>query len=123
MRRDVPLRRSLLMRLLAVSVLVSVCSIAATVWLTVRGTTVAIQQQQGQALADDARVYDALLGYAAGHSGWSGADQTVRRLARQTGHRITLTTEDRRPVLDSDSGPSSLPAKPTAVIEPLAVDT
>ncbi|AWS40760.1 cell wall metabolism sensor histidine kinase WalK [Streptosporangium sp. 'caverna'] len=122
MRRDVPLRRSLLMRLLAVSVLVSVCSIAATVWLTVRGTTVAIQQEQGQALADDARVYDALLGYAAGHSGWSGADQTVRRLAQQTGHRITLTTEDRRTVLDSDSGPSSLPAKPTAVIEPLSVD-
>ncbi|MFC7645068.1 hypothetical protein ACFQX6_33755 [Streptosporangium lutulentum] len=123
MRRDVPLRRSLLLRLLAVSVLVSVCSIVATAWLTVRSTTVAIQQEQGQALADDARIYDELLGYAASHSTWKGADKTVRLLAQQTGHRVTLTTEDRRPVLDSDSGPSSLPAKPTAVIEPLAVDT
>ncbi|MEV1206510.1 hypothetical protein, partial [Microbispora rosea] len=58
MRGDVPLHRSLLLRLLAVSVLVSVCSIAATAWLTARSTTVAIRQEQGQALADDARTYD-----------------------------------------------------------------
>ncbi|GAA0388934.1 two-component sensor histidine kinase [Acrocarpospora corrugata] len=120
---DVPLRRSLLLRLLAVTALVSVCSIAATAWLTVRSTTVALRQEQGQALSDDARVYDALLGYAAGHPSWSGAAETVRRLARETGHRVTLTTEDREPVLDSDPGPITLPAKPTAVIEPLAVDT
>ncbi|GIH21771.1 two-component sensor histidine kinase [Acrocarpospora phusangensis] len=118
-----PLRRSLLLRLLAVTMLVSVCSIAATAWLTVRSTTVALRQEQGQALADDARVYDALLGYAAGHSSWRGASQTVQRLARETGHRITLTTEEREPLFDSDPGPVTLPAKPTAVIEPLAVDT
>ncbi|GAA4574400.1 sensor histidine kinase [Planotetraspora kaengkrachanensis] len=122
MRRDVPFRRSLLMRLLAVSVLVSVCSIAATAWLTVRSTTVAIQQEQGQALADDARTYDALLGYAATHPDWDGARQVVGDLARKLKHRITLTTEDRTPILDSDTGPISLPAKPTAVIDPLSVD-
>ncbi|GII31273.1 two-component sensor histidine kinase [Planotetraspora mira] len=122
MRRDVPLRRSLLMRLLAVSVLVSVCSIAATAWLTVRSTTVAIQQEQGQALADDARTYDALVGYAATHPNWDGARQAVSDLARKIKHRITLTTEDRTPILDSDTGPISLPAKPTAVIDPLSVD-
>ncbi|GGK85533.1 two-component sensor histidine kinase [Sphaerisporangium melleum] len=121
--REVPLRHSLLVRLLAVSVLVSLCSIAATAWLTVRGTSVAISQEQGQALADDARVYDALLGYAGGHTSWEGAAAMVTRLARQVGHRITLTTEDRRPILDSDAGPVSLPTRPTAVIEPLAVDS
>src|SRR3954469_25214317 len=96
-----PPRRSLLVRLLAVSVLVSVCSVAATAWLAVRGTTVAIQQEEGQALADDARVYNALLGWAATHTDWSGAQKTVTMLARQVGHRITLTTEDRDPVLVS----------------------
>ncbi|MEW9531047.1 sensor histidine kinase [Microbispora sp. NPDC049125] len=123
MPRDLPLRRSLLVRLLAVSVLVSVCSVAATAWLAVRGTTVAIQQEEGQALADDARVYNALLGWAATHADWSGAQETVNALARQVGHRITLTTEDRVPVLGSDAGRLSLPAKPTAVIEPLSVNT
>ncbi|MET8157894.1 HAMP domain-containing sensor histidine kinase [Sphaerisporangium sp. NPDC005289] len=121
--REVPLRRSLLVRLLAVSVLVSLCSIAATAWLTVRSTSVAIRQEQGQALADDARVYDALLGYAAGHTSWDGAGPTVARLAARIGRRITLTTEDRRTLLDSDRGPFTLPARPAAVIEPLAIDT
>ncbi|MFC4534466.1 HAMP domain-containing sensor histidine kinase [Sphaerisporangium dianthi] len=121
--REVPLRRSLLVRLLAVSVLVSLCSIAATAWLTVRSTSVAIRQEQGQALADDTQVYDALLGYAAGHASWDGAGPTVARLAARVGRRITLTTEDRRTVLDSDRGPVTLPARPAAVIEPLAVDT
>ncbi|MGJ6963115.1 sensor histidine kinase [Streptosporangium sp. G11] len=123
MRSDVPLRRSLLLRLLAVSVLVSVCSIAATAWLTARSTTVAIEREQGRALADDARTYDTLLGYAATHPGWDGAEQIVRRLASETGRRITLTDQQRTPLLGSDAGPPTLPAKPAAVIDPLAVDT
>ncbi|WP_169951582.1 HAMP domain-containing sensor histidine kinase [Microbispora sp. H11081] len=124
MRADVPLHRSLLLRVLAVSVLVSVCSIAATAWLTVRSTTVAIRQEQGQALADDARTYDTLLGYAATHPGWDGAAEVVRRLARDTGRRVTITTDRRVPLLDSDAGPpAKLPARPTASIDPLHVDT
>ncbi|MFF4129238.1 ATP-binding protein [Microbispora rosea] len=124
MRADVPLHRSLLVRVLAVSVLVSVCSIAATAWLTARSTTVAIRQEQGQALADDARTYDTLLGYAATHPGWDGAGEVVRRLARDTGRRVTITTERRVPLVDSDAGPpATLPARPTASIDPLHVDT
>ena len=57
-------RRSVLVRLLAGAVLIALCSIAATAWLAARSTTVAIQQQQGRALADDSKIYDALLGYA-----------------------------------------------------------
>ncbi|MFG2071187.1 HAMP domain-containing sensor histidine kinase [Nonomuraea maritima] len=124
MRADVPLHRSLLLRLLAVSVLVSVCSITATAWLTARSTTVAIRQEQGQALADDARTYDTLLGYAATHPGWDGAEKVVRQLARETGRRVTITTEQRVPLVDSDDGPpATLPARPTASIDPLHVDT
>lgn len=123
MRRDVPLRRSLLLRLLAVSVLVSVCSVAATAWLVVRTTAVAIRQEQGQALADDTRIYNSLLGYAARHPRWDGVGPTVRALARKTGHRIVLTSDGRR-VADSESAsesPYRPPDKATAVIDPLAV--
>ncbi|MEU1799515.1 HAMP domain-containing sensor histidine kinase [Streptomyces sp. NPDC019937] len=121
-RRDVPLRRSLLLRLLAVSVLVSVCSIATTAWLAVRTTVVAIDEERGQALADDTRIYYRLLGYAARHPRWDGVGPTVRALARETGHRIVIT-EDGRRIADSEPAPD-LPYRPpdkaTAAIDPLA---
>lgn len=127
MPRDVPLRRSLLLRLLAVSVLVSVCSVAATAWLVVQTTAVAVRKEQGQALADDTRIYDSLLGYAARHPRWDGVGPTVDALARKTGHRIILTSDGQQ-VADSDS--DSAPERPyrssdkaTAVIDPLAVNS
>ncbi len=122
MPREVPLRHSLLLRLLALSALVSVCSIAATAWLAARTATGAIRQEQGQALADDAKIYDALLGYAATHRSWSGVDATVRSLARETGHRVTLTDQSRTPIADSGPGADPLPASASATIDPLAVD-
>ncbi|WP_344522055.1 HAMP domain-containing sensor histidine kinase [Streptomyces rectiviolaceus] len=117
-------------RLLAVSVLVSVVSIAATAWLAAQTTSGAIRQEQGQVLADDARVYDELLGLAAGAPGWRGAEKTVRELARKTGRRIALTTQDRVVIADSRDGKgkgkgaagAELPSKASAVVDPLAVD-
>ncbi|MGW6056869.1 sensor histidine kinase [Streptomyces sp. NPDC055189] len=140
MARDIPLRKSLLTRLLAVSVLVSVVSIAATAWLAAQTTSGAIRQEQGQVLADDARVYDELLGLAAAAPGWRDAQKTVRELAKQTGRRIALTTRDRVVIADSRSKGSKggedgkggkggkgaagaeLPSKASAVVDPLAVD-
>lgn len=135
MARDIPFRKSLLPRLLAVSVLVSVVSIAATAWLAAQTTSGAIRQEQGQVLADDARVYDELLALGAGAPGWRGAEKTVRELARQTGRRIALTTQDRVVIADSHSADSGskggenkggvgadLPSKASAVVDPLAVD-
>ncbi|PWI15820.1 two-component sensor histidine kinase [Streptomyces sp. Act143] len=125
MPRDLPLRRSLRSRLLWVSALVSLCSIVATAWLVVSLTAVAIGRERGQVLADDARIYDTLVGYAATHPDWTGAGPTVHTLSRQTGRRITLTDESRRPLADSDSegaaGP--LPSRASATVDALAVDT
>ncbi|WP_405537935.1 HAMP domain-containing histidine kinase [Streptomyces sp. NBC_00075] len=126
-----PLRKSLAGRLLTVTALVASCSVAATAWLAVQTTSVAIRQEQGQNLKSDAKIYDTLLGYAATHPGWEGVDATVRELARQSGRRIVLTTEDRRPFADSansgskDGGSSSasLASQPSAVVDPLSVDT
>ncbi|MFJ9007911.1 sensor histidine kinase [Streptomyces canus] len=116
------MRRSLVVRLLAASVLISVCSIAATAWLAVRTTARAIRQEQGQAFADDTRVYDALLARASTHPDWSGVQEVVDRLARETGHRITLTGQDRRPIADSATHPGPLPARASVTVDPLAVD-
>ena len=80
-----PLRRSLLGRLLAVSALVAACSVAATAWLAVQTTSGAIKQQQGQNLTADTRIYNALLGYAAEHPRWDGVGATVRQLADESG--------------------------------------
>jgi len=112
--------RSLLVRLLAVSAVVSILSIVATAWLAVRTTTRAIQQEQGQALTDDARIYDALLGYATTHRDWSGVDGLVATLAEETGHRIALTDRARTPLADSAAG--ALPQRASATVDPLGVD-
>ncbi|MFG1871908.1 sensor histidine kinase [Micromonospora arborensis] len=123
MSREVPLRRSLLLRLLALAVLIAIGSIAATAWLAVRTTTGAIRHEQGQALADDARIYDTLLAYAATHPNWDGVDATLRPLARDVGRRIALTTEAGTPIADSTPAAGPLPSTSSATIDALAVDT
>nr|WP_202502287.1 HAMP domain-containing sensor histidine kinase [Streptomyces sp. SID5785] len=118
------MRTSLLGRLLGVSALVATCSVAATAWLAVQTTSGAIKQEQGQNLADDARIYDTLLGRAATHRDWDGVEDTVRALARSTGRHIVVTTQDRSPLADS-AGPGPhgpLPARASATLDPLAVD-
>lgn len=124
-RPRLPLRRSLLGRLLIVSVLVASCAVAATAWLAVQTTSGAIRQEQGQDLSSDAKIYDTLLGYAATHPGWDDVEDTARELARTSKRRIALTTEDRRPLFDSagTSSAAPLPAQASAVVDPLSVDT
>lgn len=124
---SVPLRRSLLVRLLAASVLVAVCAIAATTWLVMNMTTSAIRQEQGASLTDDARIYDALVGYAARNGDWSGVGPTLRGLAGQTGRRIVLTTPERVRIASSASAedsslPPALAPTASATVDPLAVD-
>ncbi|MGC4845795.1 HAMP domain-containing sensor histidine kinase [Micromonospora sp. DT15] len=123
MSGEVPLRRSLLLRLLALAVLIAIGSIAATAWLAVRTTTGAIRQEQGQALADDARIYDTVLAYAATHPTWDGVDAALRPLAQDVGRRIALTTETGALIADSAPGAGPLPTTSSATVDALAVDT
>jgi two-component system sensor histidine kinase BaeS len=116
-------------RLLATSVLVAVCSIAATAWLAVKSTSRAIEQQQSQALSQDASIYSTLLGFAATHHSWDGVGPTVAALARSTGRRVALTTSTRALIADSQpagssapAGSSSVPTQASAVVDPLNVD-
>ncbi|MFD4022619.1 sensor histidine kinase [Streptomyces sp. NPDC058576] len=124
-RARLPLRRSLLGRLLAVSALVAACSVAATAWIAVQTTSGAIKQEQGQNLTADARIYDTLLDYAARNPTWDGVGATVRELARESGRRVALTTQSRQPLADSATAKTApaLPPQASAVVDPLSVDT
>ncbi|MFJ5259805.1 sensor histidine kinase [Streptomyces sp. NPDC088387] len=119
-------RRSLLIRLLAVSALVSVCSITATAWVVLNTTAVVLSEERGQALADEARIYDTLMGWAATHPDWTGVGPVVAQLSRQAGHRVVLTTADGKKIADSDSGAARVfqpPRDATATVNPLVTNT
>ncbi|MFJ9738254.1 sensor histidine kinase [Streptomyces sp. NPDC101166] len=122
-RVRIPLRKRLLVRLLIASVLIAVCSVAATAWLAVATTTRALREEQGQALADDMDILARLSGYAAAHPDWTGVRATVRDLSARTGRRIALTTADRTPIADSAPPGASLPPRAAATVDPLRTDT
>ncbi|MET8131569.1 HAMP domain-containing sensor histidine kinase [Streptomyces sp. NPDC005251] len=123
MSRAMPLRKSLLVRLLITSVLIALCSVAATAWLAVQTTTRAIQEEQGQVLAEDMDILRQLSGYAAGHPDWSGVAGTLRTISHRTGRRIALTSGDRTPFADSAARGTSLPPRAAATVDPLRTDT
>ncbi|MFJ3365649.1 sensor histidine kinase [Streptomyces anthocyanicus] len=120
-RVRVRLPGGLFARLFTVSLLVAVCAVAATAWIAVTGTTRAVRTQQGQSLAEDTRVYDALVGYAATHTGWEGVRGLVDDLAAQTGRPVTVTTQARVPLAGS-APKAGLPSHPTALVDPLRRD-
>ncbi|MFE0516306.1 sensor histidine kinase, partial [Streptomyces sp. NPDC058964] len=123
MKRRIPLRKRLLVRLLLASALIAVCSVAATAWLAVTTTTSALKEEQGQDLAADNDILARLSGYAATHADWSGVRRTVRVLADRTGRRIALTTADRTLLADSAPHGTPLPPSPAAAVDPLHTDT
>ncbi|MDI5939638.1 MULTISPECIES: sensor histidine kinase [Micromonospora] len=122
-RQRVPPHRSLVVRLLATSLLVAVCAILATTWLAVQSTTRAIRQEQGRSLADDKSIYDTMLGYAATHRDWSQVAPVLAERAGKLERRITLMTPDRQVIADTaPQGPSLHAARPSATVDPLQVD-
>lgn len=123
MTRRIPLRKRLLVRLLITSVLIAVCSVAATAWLAVETTTRALREEQGQVIAEDMDVLARLSGYAATHPDWRGVEKTVRELSARTGRRIALTTTDRTAIADSAPAGTSLPPRAAATVDPLHIDT
>lgn len=116
-------RHGLRARLLAGTVLVAMCSIGATAWLSVQSTTGTIRAEQGESRASVARIYDGVLAYAATHPSWDDVAPVLADLSRATGLRIGLTTGNRVPIAGA-FGPDDppLPAEPAAVADPLAVD-
>ncbi|GAB6902584.1 sensor histidine kinase [Kineosporia succinea] len=112
--------RSLLVRLLLVSLLISLLSIGATAWLAVTSTSRALQQEQSHVLADQAQAYDDLLGYAATHRRWDRVGPLLHDLSTRTGWDLTLTTRDRAPITSTGGGKAPA-GQPSAVVDPLNI--
>lgn len=109
---------SVVTRLIAVSILVAICSITATAWLAAQSTSLSIRQELGATLAADAATYRSLITYAVENKDWSG----VR--PQPEGRRLILTTVDRTLIADTGGGidAGELPESPSAVIDPLKLD-
>lgn len=114
-------RRSLVARLLVASATVAMCSIAATAWLATRTVTHSLQQEDADTLAKDGSIYRGLLSYASTHPSWVDVQQLAGSLSESTGLQITLVAEDGTLLSETARHPP-LPAKPTAIVDPLAVD-
>ncbi|MFC4508146.1 MULTISPECIES: sensor histidine kinase [Streptomyces] len=122
-RPRIPWRKSLLVRLLLTSVAIAALSVGATAWLAVETTTRAIQEEHGQVLSDDTDILRQLSGFAATHADWNGVQTRLRELSRSKGRRIALTTETGRTIADSAATGTALPARASAIIDPLTTDT
>ncbi|MBP2326568.1 two-component system sensor histidine kinase BaeS [Kibdelosporangium banguiense] len=117
------MRRSIFVRILAVTVLVAMCSIAATAWIAAQITRTTLQQEQGRELAADNNIYTSLLTYAVTHKDWSEVRYVVNGLIDQhPNRRIALLTKDRKPIVDFGGDGAPLPATASAEVDALAVN-
>lgn len=114
---------SLAVRVFLLGAVVALVAVVAATWATVNATTVAVREEQQESLHADAAAYDALVGYAATHRTWSGAQALLDRLARQQDGTLTLTDTEGRVVLSTGDPGSLDPAQARARVDPLDVDT
>src|SRR6187551_3042820 len=114
------MRRSVFARMLAVAVLVALCSIAATAWLATQLTRASIEREQGRELAADNRIYAALLEHATKYRDWSGVDGVLSRFVEANpNRRITVVAKDGRTVADVGGDRGPLPSTAAAVVDAL----
>lgn len=117
------IRRSLLLRLLGLSLAVAVLAVAATAWLTTQETGERFRGEFERTLEADTFIYQELNAFALDHESWEGVEPLVNRLAEQSGRRVALTSQDGSVLADSANhagAGSSLPSTPTAEINPLS---
>lgn len=129
MPRPVPVRRSLFLRLLALSLVVCAVSIGATAWLVARSIR-ADDRSPVQTVDHDRRVYEGLVAYTTDHSDWADVAPTLDALAADTGYRIVLTDADGGVVADSlaseGGAPGAAPIDPgtaRTLLDPAHLDT
>ncbi|MGH2862951.1 MAG: ATP-binding protein [Solirubrobacteraceae bacterium] len=117
------MRRSLLVRLSLLTLVVIVLSVAATAWLATLILNQGINRANRSTRAEVATVYRALLHYGATHRGWAGVTPLVQDLASRAALQIELAGLSDRTLAVARTGARRLPAgSPVAVIDPLHVD-
>ncbi|MFE0424069.1 two-component sensor histidine kinase, partial [Streptomyces sp. NPDC058953] len=91
------------LRVLGLLLFVAVAATAATAWLTWRQATGAVEESVTASRAETSRIAEGLRKYGYAHGTWEGVGPTVLGLARDTGQRIRVTTEDGVLLADSDT--------------------
>jgi two-component system sensor histidine kinase BaeS len=118
----VPLHRSLVARLLALSLVVMLCAVTATAWLAAQSTTRAIVQAQYHGISDgEEMIYDEVVAYAATHTDWSAVRPLLVELAARTSRPISLSDPDGEFLASSETS-TVLPARRSALVDPLYLE-
>ena len=112
--------RSVLVRLVASSIIVATCSIVATAWLTTRSTTDQIRGELRRSLDEDNKIYDTLVEYGGSNPSWKGVQTVLDSLSGATGRTITLALQDGNVIASSD--PRSVRKMPDDAVAAALVD-
>ncbi|MEU4196615.1 HAMP domain-containing sensor histidine kinase [Kribbella sp. NPDC026611] len=117
------MRRSVLIRFLALSLAVALGAVIATALIATYSTSEHLQGEidanTGQ-LQVDGQIYGELTRYASEHPSWSGVDKLVHELANKLGRRIAVTDENGTVIADSArmlGAAPELPSVPAATID------
>lgn len=117
------MRRSVLLRFLALSLAVALGAVIATAVIATYSTSEKLQGEidanTGQ-LQVDGEIYGQLSKYAADHPTWSGVDKLVHDLADKLGRRVAVTADDGSVIADSArmlGAAPDLPSVPAATID------
>lgn len=117
------MRRSLLTRLSALTLVVIVLSVAAAAWLATVILNQGIHQADRRSGTQVATVYRSLLRYGATHRSWSHVGPLVRQLGSRAGLQIELYALSDHRLAVAQVGSRPLPVgSPVAVVDPLHVD-
>lgn len=120
------LNRSVLVRLIASSIVVATCSIVATAWLTTRSTSNQIQGDLRRTLDADNKIYDTLVSFGGSNASWDGVATVIDQMASAADRTITLATQDGIVIASSDSqvsGKVADDAVAAALVDPVAPST
>jgi two-component system sensor histidine kinase BaeS len=116
-------RYGLRSRLLAGTILVAACAVAATAWLSVQGTTTSIAQQEDLVRQAYPLAYEGAVDYAAMHANWASVGPVLAYLGQQSGVRVVITPVGGRPIESSPAAAGDpRGGLPSVVVDPLAVD-
>jgi two-component system sensor histidine kinase BaeS len=118
--------RSVLVRLIASSIVVATCAIVATAWLTTRSTTNQLRGELKRTLDADNKIYDTLVNYGGTNASWEGVQTELASMSKATGRTITLASQDGNVIASSDpAAPRKMPsdAVAAALVDPVAPST
>ncbi|WP_405526535.1 ATP-binding protein [Streptomyces canus] len=109
------------LRVLGLLMLVAMAATAATGWLTLRQANRQVQESVTAGRQEVSRVTGDLRAYGFAHGTWEGLSPTVSGLAKDTGQRIRVATENDVLLADSDALEGRAP-RPVSNQPPVLVD-